>query len=295
MSIKKKILIIGLGKAGSAIAVELMSSGFIISGLVDSKINKLSKLRKVFPNSCFAESLNTGLIEISDIIIICVQDKNIKNVIDELKKYKKNVKNKIVFHLSGSTTEDIFINSGINRKYCGSFHPIQTFSEISLKNQKLLSGIYFGAEGGSDFLKTAKMISGKLKSKMVIIPKELKYLYHSICVFTSNFLVSYFSLIEKAVKKLKINSDEAFEIFKPLILNTFKNISEKGTVKSITGPVERNDRAVIQEQIKQIKKVFPELLDLYLILAKEAISLSEKKNSLKSEQAISLLKLINKR
>lgn len=290
-----RILLIGYGKVGSSFAFEINAlNDYKIIGIIDKNVSLKKNIIINFPDIKFNSKITKNILVESDIISICVEDKCIQKIINDLIKFDKYLNGKIIFHTSGSLSSELFSGKRINIENVGSFHPIQTFKDISIRNQHLLSGIYFGIEGGRKYLAFAKKLCKKIKSKAIIIPKDNKYLYHAVCVFSSNFLVSYFNLVKKLSKKINIDEKISFNVFKPLVINTFHNIENSGTNNSITGPFERDDRKTILMQIKELKKNIPEILKFYEILGSEAINLSLQKNSIKANQAKNLREILKK-
>ncbi|MEZ4689054.1 MAG: DUF2520 domain-containing protein [Ignavibacteria bacterium] len=82
-----------------------------------------------------------------------------------------------------------------------------------------------------------KQIIGALGSEFILIPAEKKYLYHSACVISSNFLVTLLNISSEVMGNLGIDKAKTFEIFKPIIENTLKNIGSDGLINSLTGTI----------------------------------------------------------
>ena len=156
----KKITIIGVGKVGSAMAVELHSKGFEIVYLIDTNLSRLKKVKSRCSCKNAVSALNTEAVDKSDVIIVCLKDDNINNYVKEMRKY--DFKGKILLHTSGSLTSDVFKSLKAESKNTGSFHPAQTFSKISFTNNKLLTGIS-GIEGGKNAIDFIKIAVKKIK------------------------------------------------------------------------------------------------------------------------------------
>lgn len=257
----KNVTIIGVGKVGSALAIELSAVGFNIVTLIDKNLSGIRKIK----SGCKCKDLRTNLSEDvigkSDVLIFCLKDDYIQKYIKEISKF--NFKGKILLHTSGLLTSEIFkpLKTGLTN--IGSFHPAQTFSKLSFKNNKLLSGIYFGIEGGKNALSFIKKASVKLKSGYVIIPKNKKALYHLSCVVSSNFLIANFYLLKMFSKSLKLSESKFLQILKPLFYNTAKNIHNNGVTDSLTGPVSRGDTNTINSHLNLLHGKFPKYVQYY--------------------------------
>lgn len=290
---KEKIYIIGLGKAGSAFAHELQSKGFNISFITDKNSERLKQSEKSLNVISSSIKLEKDFINNSDIILICVQDKFIKDIVQEIESMKTDLREKYFIHTSGSETSGVFDHSSYNKEKAISMHPIQTFSKISESDENLLSNIYFGIEGGEEGIKLAEKIIEVLHSRFIIIPKEKKNLYHSACVISSNFLITLLNISAEVLSNIGIEKSKTFEIFEPIIKNTLTNISREGLINSLTGPFERNEIETISNHLNSINTELPSLIPFYTLLGMETVKVAFKKESLNMKNVISMLDLMN--
>lgn len=290
---KEKIYIIGLGKTGSALALELNDLGYNISFISDRHSERLKKLEKKLSLISSSEKPESDFIKNSDIILICVQDRYIKELVKEINEMNLDLRNKCFLHISGSESSDVFDFNNFQKENAASMHPIQTFSKFSETNHKLLTNIYFGIEGGKSAIKISKKIIENLNSKYILIPKEKKNLYHSACVISSNFLVTLLNISSEVLSNIGIEKSKTFEIFEPIIMNTLHNISDEGLINSLTGPFERNDIETISNHLNSINSELPSLIPFYTLLGMETVKVAFKKESLNMKNVISLLDLMN--
>lgn len=257
----KNVTIIGVGNVGSALAIELNAAGFNIVALIDKNLSRIRKIKTKCRCNDVRAFLNEDVIRESEIIIVCLKDDNIQKYIEEISRL--NLRGKILLHTSGLLTSDVFKPLKILRTDIGSFHPAQTFSKLSFTNKRLLTGIYFGIEGGKNAISFIKIASGKLKSEYVIIPKNKKALYHLSCVVSSNFMIANFYLLKLFSKSLKLSESKFLEILKPLFYNTAKNIHKIGVMDSITGPVSRGDVNTVNSHLNLLHGKFPKYIQYY--------------------------------
>ncbi len=204
------------------------------------------------------------------------------------------LKGKYFFHTSGSESTEIF--SLLTEKFIhtASIHPIQTFGKVSFENNHFLSNIYFGVEGEGEGKTLSLEIIKNLNSKFIEIPKDRKYLYHSACVVSSNFIITLLNISSEIISSIGIDKNLTYEVFKPLIEKTLSNISEQGLVNSLTGPFERNDIETISNHLSSINKELPSLLPFYTLFGMETVKIAFKKESLNLKNVISILDLMNK-
>lgn len=291
----KKVYIIGAGKVGSSFAFELKDKGYSIDFITDRNTERLENISAIIHPVSYSDKIDKNFISGVDIVFICVQDRYIREIIKEISEFGTDFSEKYFILTSGSESSGLFPvdTSVFNNERTGSMHPIQTFNKISFENQNLLKNIYFGIEGKMDSIDLMKQIVGSLDSNYIIVPAEKKHLYHSASVISSNFLVTLLNISSEVMGNLGIDKKKTFEIFKPIIENTLKNIESDGLVNSLTGPFDRNDTETITNHLEIITKELPSLIPFYTLLGMETVKVAFKKESLNMKNVIALLDLMN--
>jgi predicted short-subunit dehydrogenase-like oxidoreductase (DUF2520 family) len=282
---KKNVCIIGYGRLGSHLYYALKDTG-------KYKINALIK------NS--SSPLNVQDVNNSNIIFICTQDSKIKTVVNKLAGEKFNLRTKTIYHTSGAHSSDILLNLKKKGAYIGSFHPVQTFEQITKKDLRRFKDIYIAIEGDKRAIKEASTIILKLNAHQVVLSKRRRVLHHINCVIASNFLIGLLSEIQKIstslgfeknnkkIPKNGFNKPGFFDIYKPLITQTMKNIERMGLENSLTGPIERNDLDTVMLHLNTLNSECKELLPFYILMSFETAKLGVKKKSLSQEDVRAL-------
>lgn len=289
----KRIYIIGAGKVGSAFSLELKEKGYEVDFLTDRNAERIKSIADIIHPISFSEKIEKGFVTGSDVIIICVQDRYIGDTISKISEFNTDLKKKYFIITSGAESTDMFPSSVFNEDNIISMHPIQTFNKESLVNEHLLENIYFGIEGGKEAVKLCIEMIKRLNSKFIEIPKDKKYLYHSACVISSNFLITLLNVSAEVMGSIGLDKKMTFEIFKPIIENTLKNISTEGLVNSLTGPFERNDVKTISNHLNSINKELPSLIPFYTLLGMETVKVAFRKESLNMKNVITILDLMD--
>ncbi|MBS1516496.1 MAG: DUF2520 domain-containing protein [Bacteroidetes bacterium] len=289
----KRIYIIGTGRTGSAFANELNVSGFKVNFLTSRNIQVLKDIAEVTLPLAYSEKIEKDYIDNSDIILICVQDRFISEVKSGIIESGADLSGKYFIHTSGSESSSLFSEKNFNKSFKGSMHPIQTFDRISRGNNHFLNNIYFGIEGDDECKEQMKKMISAFDSRFIEIPMDKKYLYHSACVVSSNFLVTLMNISAELLGSIGIDKSKSFEIFKPIVMKTIENISENGLVNSLTGPFERNDLETVSNHLNSIYKELPSLIPFYTLLGMETVKVAFKKETLNLNNVISMLDLMN--
>ncbi|MEO6695919.1 MAG: DUF2520 domain-containing protein [Ignavibacteria bacterium] len=293
INVMNKIYIIGLGRVGSAFAYELADIGYDIKYITDRNEDQLRETEFKNNTISISSNINREFLSGSDLIIISVQDKFIKDVVKRIAEFRIDISNKYFFITSGAVSTEVFYSYEFDKDKLLSLHPIQTFDKISNENSHLLENIYFGIEGGHKASELAIGIIKNLNSNYINIPKDKKYLYHSACVISSNFLITLLNISSEVMGSIGIDKSKTFEIFKPIIDRTLINISEEGLTQALTGPFERNDVETISNHLSSINKELPSLIPFYTLLGMETVKVAFKKESISMKNVISILDLMN--
>jgi len=290
----RAICIIGVGKVGSALAFELYEVGFQNIYLIDKVFKRIRSTANKLNRVKYSDRLKKEFVAESDLIVISVQDNEIDNVVKRISRLNVNLEGKIFLHTSGALNSEVFKVLKINKSRAGSFHPIQTFNKRRSSKSNVFKGIYFGIEGGAKARKLQKEFCTKFESYYIEIQKEKKLIYHTACVIASNFLVTYINILDELLKNIECKEEETYKVFEPIIIETLLNISKYGNVKSLTGPIDRNDVKTIKGHLKAMQGEHPLLVPFYVSLARETVKVALKKKSIGKRDASELNRILDK-
>ena len=203
-----------------------------------SKREHSAKEAAIFTNTNYYKNL-INLINDSDARFITTQDGQIKSVWNEIKKLP--IKEKIICHCSGSISSEIFSNINNHGAYGYSIHPMFAISD-KYNSYKNLSQAFITIEGHEKHIEYFKQLFSYLGNDVGVINKENKALYHAASVTVSNLVLGLINNGVNYLKECGFSDEMAIKALYPLIEFNLKNIKEKGTINSLTGPVERGDQ-----------------------------------------------------
>lgn len=148
------------------------------------------------------------------------------------------------------------------------------FSDKYNSHLKLKEAV-FTIEGPDMYLEKVCNIFKGLGNRVKVISAMDKSLYHLASVVVSNHVIA---LIEEGISLLVhcgFKREEALESLYPLIINNIYSIKEKGTLNSLTGPIERNDINTVKEHLLCINE---EDGKLYKLLSRKLLEIAKVKN-----------------
>ena len=266
----KRIGFIGAGKAGVSLGSYFASKGLEISGYSSRRMESALSAARITDSSAFS-SLKE-LIEHSDTIIISTPDDALPVVWKELQTL--DPEGRIVAHLSGSLSSDIF--EGIGQKGASGYsvHPMFAFScrDGSFEG---LQDAFFTLEGPEDRMEEVRELFRITGNRTLLIGKEYKTLYHASNVMVSNLVIALINTGALVFEKCVVADGDPIAALLPLIRGNIENISAKGLAGALTGPAERNDVNTVKKHLDVLDQ---EERAIYILLTKKLVRLAGEKH-----------------
>ncbi len=271
----KSVTIIGAGAVGRSIALALFHNRVKINSIYSEHGKSARFLAKKV--RCATRGMLKKSSSLSEIVIIVVPDRRIRDVAVSLSQNIGSLRNRIVFHTSGALTSDELEILRKKGAVVASFHPLQTFS--CAKKQTLLKNIWCAVEGDKKAVSVARVFGNKIGMNIFTIAKKDKPLYHASAVFASNYLITLLSVVEELSEHIRIPKKNIWKIYSPLILQTLHNATSSSPAEALTGPIVRGDIKTITKHIKALSTPsLKHLAMLYSVLGIETTRLVKKKN-----------------
>jgi predicted short-subunit dehydrogenase-like oxidoreductase (DUF2520 family) len=289
------VSLIGAGKVGSALALTLVTKGYRFVSVINRTGSDAVHLARMLKCKKASTSV-TDVAPDSEMIIIAVPDGVLQEIVKQLCSHKNlQFKKLFVVHTSGVHSTEVMKPLKSKGATVASLHPIQTFPQGKPPTQLAASlrGIYYGLEGETQALIKAEQIVKALEGNVITIPKELKPLYHALCVFSSGYLMILLNTIRELSQHLKLKPPWT-EIFGPLMTTSMKNIIKQSAAEVLTGPIVRKDFATVKLHLETLSKHTPQFLPLYTVAGIESARLTKNSGRLSQDDFDELLKLFRK-
>lgn len=281
-----KISIIGAGNVGTSLAMAFFDKGYPIASVIGRTGTTALSLAKAV--KCKKASTQVEDIEPStEIILIAVSDPAIGEIARTLARNKKlKFKKLFVCHTSGVFTSAILQPLSKKGALTASVHPIQTFS--AGRKRTKVQGIFFGIEGSTEARSKAIRLVGDIGGKAIVLPPELKPLYHIACVFASSYTIVILNAIQELAKQLHINAPWT-EVFGPLMTTAMENTIKYSAANALTGPVTRNDLATIKTHLTALSQSAPQFLPMYTVAGIEVARIAKEHGKVTQEEFQALI------
>ncbi|HQU92981.1 MAG TPA: DUF2520 domain-containing protein [Pyrinomonadaceae bacterium] len=280
----RSVSILGIGRAGGALALALSRAGVPIDRLIyradPPAADGLDRQRLVLFDSIDA-------IE-SDVLLIATADQDIRSTADSLAKFAKLPS--VVLHLSGSLSSDELSILREKNAAVGSMHPLVSISDAELGSERFL-GSYFCVEGDSNAVASALRIVELLGGQHFSIETSLKALYHASAVMASGNVVALFDAAIEMLSKCGLDREQAHRILFPLLQSTVANLAERSTEQALTGPFVRGDSAALERHLAAFEGTIDDSIrSIYLDLAERSVKLAGGEHTAELLTAISVAK-----
>jgi predicted short-subunit dehydrogenase-like oxidoreductase (DUF2520 family) len=282
---------IGAGTTGTALAVRLSQKGCPVVAVSSRSLSSAQKLARLVSN-CQVCHTAQGLADVADLVFITTPDDVIAQVCSKVQWHE----GQSVVHCSGAHSVDILGSAKKLGAAVGSFHPLQTFADVTQAIENL-PGSTFALEAEEPLLSALKELTHLLNSNWVKLKPGDKVLYHAAAVFACNYLVTLVKLALDLWKDFGVSSKEATRALLPLLRGTLNNIDSIGLPDCLTGPVARGDLGTIERHLRALDARNPCLLTAYEELGLQTIPIALAKgkvNEQKAEEMRALLSLKRK-
>ena len=230
-----QISFIGAGKVGVSLGKYLKEKGRKVGGYYS-----LSPESAVWAASFTGTKQFNHLEQImssSDMIIFTVPDDRIAEVWEEAKPFANG---KIIAHCSGIHSSNIFSDIERTGSIAYSIHPLCAISDKETSWQRFGDAL-FTIEGDEKNISKIKDMFIQMGNRTRTITAEDKSKYHAAASLASNHMTAVFFMAQKLFLECGFSEEEAREELYQLAKGNLENIHKQGCIRSLTGPIERND------------------------------------------------------
>lgn len=252
----QKIVVIGAGNLSEHLTQALYKAGHKILQVY----SRTMESAQLLADKVNAQPLNSlmAVDKSADIIIICITDSAIRNILEEL----VTEPHTMLLHTSGSIPLSVFESQFKN---VGVLYPFQTFSKF--RPVQFDTVPMFVEANTRDNLARVLALGRTISSNVNVADSQQREKIHVSGVFANNFVNYFYSISAQLVK----TSGYGFDVLKPLILETAMKAIESGNPKdSQTGPAVRQNTEVIKRHI-QLLAPTPDIQNLYTFVSENIL------------------------
>ncbi|QQE78630.1 Rossmann-like and DUF2520 domain-containing protein [Alicyclobacillus sp. SO9] len=296
-----KIMVVGPGRVGTALAVAMQQAGHDIVGALSRRTTGLQadlfkQLTSApvyqFPSTDVKPTTDLQLIApprmgVPDVFLLTVPDKAVTQTAQTLAGagYFDNVE-VIIAHCAGSMSAKALspANQPGVRRLC--WHPLQSIADPRM-SPACFEGVTFTLDGDKEAVAAAKKWVTGLKGLPVEIAGEDRTRYHAAAVLAANAMTAL-AATAASVSGL----EHGMTALLPLMRGAVGNIERFGLPDALTGPVERGDVETVEAHLKSLQDN-PTAFDVYRVLGKATLDIARQKGSLTEQQLSAFLTLFS--
>ncbi len=266
MATRPRIAIVGPGRLGSALALELRRAGYRVSAIVSGNSAASRRNGRAIARRVRARWIPPGTLFEADLVWFCVPDREIARAARQLRTLVE-WKGKIALHSSGALASGELQVLRRRGAEVAAVHPLMTFVRGAVPS---LTNVVFALEGDAGALRAAGRIVRDLGAEAFAISRHRKPAYHAFGAFTSPLLIALLVTAEKVARAAGLSSHEARRMMMPILGQTLANYAKLGPAGAFSGPIVRGDAQVVRQHLRELKKI-PGAGDVYTALARAAL------------------------
>jgi predicted short-subunit dehydrogenase-like oxidoreductase (DUF2520 family) len=267
MAAKPRIAIVGPGRLGTALTLELKRAGYTISEIVSrNSAGSKRKARELAGKVEASASTSANARLDADLVWFCLPDREIAAVSQALAS-SIDWKRKTAFHSSGALASNELKVLRRRGAAVASVHPMMTFVSGSIPS---LKGVPFAVEGDAAAFRVARQIVKRLGGEALTIRKQHKAAYHAWGAFASPLLVATLVTAEQLARAIGLSAAQARKRMLPIVRQTLANYEALGPAGAFSGPIVRGDAETVRKHLQVLRNA-PEAKDVYLALARAAL------------------------
>lgn len=278
-----KVGFIGAGKAGCSLGkyFSISHADIKVTGYY-SLIKEEAIWAAQFTDSHYFQSVE-DVIAASDSIIFSTPDGVIQNVWNELD--KSTVSGKVICHLSGSLSSDVFSKCEEYGAYPISIHPMFAFSDKESVYQQL-KNVSFTLEGNAHAVALWQEIFAELGNATVQIDQCVKPKYHAAASILSNHVIAVLASGYELLMECGFTEEEARSFSQVLVRENVEHAITDGVAAALTGPIERGDTGTV---LKHLEVMNEEKKAIYGACGGKLVEIAKQKNPMRSYEEMEKL------
>lgn len=271
----RKIALIGPGRLGQMLTRAMIAAGMPIVAIA-ARSNASKRLLRGLRVPVFDTPADAAAR--AQVVLITTRDDDVAGVVRSLVPNPAAVRGRVFLHCSGILTSSVLEPLHRQGAVVGSIHPLQTFAEPP-PPVSIFKDTTFYFEGDEQAKAPARRIVRGIGARFRVLRAADKVPYHAAASIASNLLVASYDAAVELLQSCGFARREARLMLMPLASATLMNLKRLDTPQALTGPIVRGDASVVREHLAALKRRAPNILPLYMALARRALEIAERRGS----------------
>lgn len=255
-----RVVVIGFGRIGGALAIGLRAAGWPVSVLPRSaeSVRRAAAARMTLADH--------DDLRAAQLCVLAVPDAAVAPALELIEEDLSA--STAVIHCSGALPLSVFAAARTKQRPFGSFHPLAAISD---PRDSLAGHTVALASTSRELHAVLEKLAAALEMKALEVPETGRAPYHAGAVLSAGLLVALLDGAVSALEEAGLKREDALEALIPLSKSALRGVEARGLERSLTGPVVRGDVAVVQAHLESLPA---ELGSLYRLLSRRALRLT---------------------
>ena len=187
-----------------------------------------------------------------------------------------------VFHLCGRHSVNILTPLQDKGSQIAAVHPVRSLTDKRLSLEGF-AGTACVAEGNIPALHAVQGLFEAIGGIWMPVRNIDRGLYHAAVSIISNVTKAVAWKAQNWLVDSGLDENMAADVTHKLLTSTREDVSRSGAKQSITGPVVRGDTSTVEAHLHSLKKVHPEDVEVYRVLALTVLDLARERGDLDAQ------------
>jgi predicted short-subunit dehydrogenase-like oxidoreductase (DUF2520 family) len=251
------VLVVGVGRLGSAIAVQLRKAGWPVTVRTQSPSGRRQARRLGLPEA------DAAAMSRADLCLLTVPDGAVEAVARAVAPLLGRTTGLV--HCAGALTLEVLQPAAAGRP-TGSFHPLVS---VTGPDTPLAGHSVAIATRSRALAPLLGRLAQTLGLRPLRVPEDGRAAYHAGAAMVASGLVSLLDAAIAAWEAAGVPEREALAALAALMRSALAGAELRGTVAALTGPVVRGDADVVLAHVRGLP---PEVLPIYLALQQRVLA-----------------------
>ena len=253
-----RIVIVGPGRAGGAIAIAASDAGHSIEAIVARRSDDLDLATRFgLPVLALGAAMPSA-----DLLVVAVRDDALGDVAVLLSEVAEGVPAAV--HLSGLAPVSVLKPLAQHGIAIGAFHPLQTLPDAE-RGADALDGSSIAVTAEPELATLLAEFARSLGAASFEISDDRKPLYHAAAAASANYVIAALGLAQDLFAAADLDAAVARPLVEAVVANAF----ELGASTALTGPIARGDVGTVESQIHAVQAVAPHLVESFKAFGRE--------------------------
>lgn len=245
-----KLLVIGPGRAGGAMAIASARAGHEIVGVISRTGDD-----RYGPPVAWSDELPAA-----DLALIAVRDAQIGEASSMLANAKGSFP--VVAHLSGFIPVTSLGSLAPTGAALGGFHPLQTLPDAE-SGAEALEGSFVAIAGEELACDLLTHLAGSLRMRPFPLSDEMRPAYHAAAAAAANFIVTCLATSADLMRSAGVEPS----VTRPLVERVVSNAFSGDAGSMLTGPIARGDLETVVGHLTAAHEVSDDVGEQFRLLA----------------------------